>query len=269
MKKLGIALLIVIGCVFVCKKTHLGSYLRTAWAKVKQGAKDQVPVEFEIERVAQQIDKMDVDIDNLKSQIAEEKATIMDLEKENRVLRAHLASEKADILVMTKALDGGQEEVSFRGVEYSREDLADKLEQKFPAYKAGEARLKRKMLILETKRKAMKTRLAQLTKMRSLKNEWKARLEKLKAEVEEVRLAKAYDQYQVDETRMSDIKNSFKELEHWVNVQKAKLELNGQRTDDLTPSKKKAKSVTSLTKDVKSYFGEKTEKEETVVQGKK
>src|SRR5262249_31416239 len=110
------------------------------------------------------------------------------------------------------------------------------------------------------KRKAMKARLAQLTKMQSLKNEWKARLEQLKAEVEEVRLAKACDQYQVDESRLSDIKNSFKELEHWVNVEKAKLELNGQAANDLTPSKKKQKSVTSLTTDVKSYFGKKTEK---------
>src|SRR5262249_52408711 len=123
MKKLGIALLIVVACLFVFKKTHLGSYLQTAWGNLKDGAKRQVPIEFEIDRIRTQIVKLDDDMRGQLSPIAEEMATVKTLRKRIQVTRDNLRKEKDNLLAMTRDLKKGEEFVTYDGDEYSAEEV--------------------------------------------------------------------------------------------------------------------------------------------------
>jgi chromosome segregation ATPase len=274
MKKLGIAVLIVLGTFFVFKKTHLGSYIRTAWAGLKNSAKNQVPLEFEIERVRQEIVKLDDDIRDHLSPMAEELANIKTLKTRIRVTKKNLEKEQANILTMTQDLEkcanDHKEVVVYDDEEFTVEQVKAKLDRDFASYKLAEAELKSREKMLEAKEKSMRVNREKLAKMKSLKRDLEVQLANIEADLKAVRLAEASDQFQVDDTRLSGIKSSLEDIQHRITVRQKKVELNGQFASGPIPVHKKPKTATDLTKEVKKYFkGKAGAREEKVALGEK
>jgi len=257
MKKIVIWLLIIAGGLFLFRKTHLYSYVSTAWAKVKCGAKDQVPLEFEVDRVRNEIANLDNDIKDHLSPIAEEMANIKDLQKRIHETRDSLKQQKKTILAMTRDLDGGSKYISYGDEEYTADEVRAKLDQDFASYRRCEAELKAQEQLLAAKQKSLRAVRNQLASMKTLKRDLEVQLAQLEAELKTVRLAQTKDKYQLDDSRLSDIKASLAEIEHRLNVERAKTELNGQVASDPIPVHKKVKPVSDLTKEVKKYFGTK------------
>jgi chromosome segregation ATPase len=275
MKKLGITLLILAGAFFVFKKTHLGSYIRTAWAGLKSSAKNQVPLEFEIERVRQEIAKLDDDIRDHLSPMAEEMANIKSLKTRIRVTKENLKKEEANILTMTRDLEkcekDGTQAIYYGEDEYTPEQVKAKLDRDFASYRLAEAELKSQQKMLEAKDKSMRVNREKLAKMKSLKRDLEVQLANIEADLKAVRLAEATDQFQVDDTRLSGIKSSLDDIRHRIDVRRNKVELHGQFANDPIPVHKKPKSATDLTREVKNYFkkGKTSDKEQRVAVGEK
>src|SRR5262245_26498341 len=55
LKKLGIVAVIVVASFVALRMTKLGSYAGTAWSKIRAGANNSVPVEFEIDRLRHEL----------------------------------------------------------------------------------------------------------------------------------------------------------------------------------------------------------------------
>jgi chromosome segregation ATPase len=259
MKKIGIILLVVVAGVFLLRKTHFASYVRTAWAKVKHGAKNQVPLEFEVERVRNEIARLDDDMRGQLGPIAEEMATVKMLRRRIETARQNLKDQKADILVLTKKLESGEKEISFNEDEvYTPEEARAKLDRDFASYKRCAAEVKSQEKLLAAKEQSLKTVRTQLATMKTLKRDLEVQLAQLEAELKSVRLAQTRDKYQMDDSRLSDIKSSLAEIEHRLEAERARVDLNGQLNSKPFRSHKKVRPVSDLTREVKNYFGEKT-----------
>src|SRR5262245_51126898 len=64
-RKLIITGLLLLGGLWLAKKTSLCSYASVMWAKVKADVKEQVPTQVELDRVRLEIASMDKDISNM------------------------------------------------------------------------------------------------------------------------------------------------------------------------------------------------------------
>ncbi len=256
MKKLGIIVLVVLGGLFLLRKTNLASYVSTAWCKVKNTAKNQVPLEFEVERVRHEIARLDDDVRGQLGPIAEEMATIKTLERRIQVTRKGLREQKAQILVMTRELETGAKFITFGEDEYSADELRAKLDRDFSSYKRCEAELKSQEQLLAAKEKSLKAVREQLASMKTLKRDLQVQLARIEAELKTVRLAQTRDKYQLDDSRLSDIKSSLAEIQHRLDAESARVELNGQFAGEPVPARKRERTAEALTNEVKNYFGD-------------
>jgi chromosome segregation ATPase len=272
MKKFAIRALVIVGVLVllnhvapanpisrgvnkVCGKVM--SYASTLWAKVTAGVKDQVPLEFEIDRLRHEIAKIDDDMSGYLSPIAEEMATVKELKQRVQLTRENLRKEKVSLLAMAKDLESGTQTITYGDEEFSAEEVQAKLDRDFASYQRSESELKSLQKLLAAKEKSLRTTRAQLANLKSLKRDLEVKLAQLEAEVKTVRLAQTKDNYQLDDSRLADIKASLAEIEHRLNVEKAEVELHGQIATDPIPVHKKPKSAADLSKTVKKYFGEK------------
>jgi chromosome segregation ATPase len=258
-KKIGFLALIVLIGMFVFHRTHVGSYFATAWANVTQTAKRQVPLEFEIDRIRHEIDQLDGDMRGQLGPIAEEMATVKTLRHKVKVTRESLAGEKAALLALTRQLEGGEKYVSTGDEEYSADDARAKLAGDFASYQRCEAELKSQQQLLAAKEQSLKAVREQLASMKTLKRDLEVQLAQMEAELKTVRLAQTKDKYQLDDSRLSDIKASLADIEHRLNVERAKTELNGQFAGKPVPARKKVLPTSELTAAVNKYFGGKAE----------
>jgi peptidoglycan hydrolase CwlO-like protein len=269
MKKLAIWGLVIFGCFFLLRKTNVCSYVSTAWSKVRATAKNQVPIEFEIDRVRHEIAKLDDDVRNQVGPIAEEMANVETMRKRVSETRASLQREKGNILAMTRELDSGAKLIVLGEDEYSAEEVRAKLDRDFGAYRRCKAELESQEQLLAAKEKSLRTVREQIASMRNLKRDLEVQLAQLEAELKTVRLAQTRDKYQLDDSRLSDIKASLAEIEHRLTVERKVSELNGQIASPAAPAHKRLKSTTDLTREVKNYFGERAPKEGKVAVSRK
>src|SRR5437868_13200249 len=117
-KKLGIGALMVVAGLFLVK-SGMGSYARTAWHKVKVTAKSEVPLEFDIDRVREDVSRLVPEMRNHLSVIAAEMVAVENLRDEVTLTRSKLNQQKENILTMRKDLDSGAKTVSYDGRSYS------------------------------------------------------------------------------------------------------------------------------------------------------
>ena len=64
MKKLAIWVVVAMAGVWLVHKTDLASYASTLWVKLTKGAKKQVPLDFEFDRIEGEIAKLSDDIED-------------------------------------------------------------------------------------------------------------------------------------------------------------------------------------------------------------
>lgn len=258
-KKLGWAVVALVGVVILLNNTKLGSFASTAWTKVRTSANRQVPVEFEIDRIRNQIGQLMPDMKKNLTLIAEEMVAIDNLKKDIDDTRAKLDVKKQSILATTAELEKGSSFVSLSGRSQSREKVQDMLSKELASYKRCEAELKSREQLLEAKEKALDAARQQMAEMREQKRELEVQVAQLEAEVKTVRLAQSRCKVQLDDSRLAEIKNSLNELQNRLKIEKTAAELQGEFANDVLPLEKTVRPTSAdVVKDVRSYFdGEK------------
>ena len=112
-KKVFTGAVLVVAGLFLLNVVGLGSYVSTAWQKVRTSCKRQVPLEFEIERVRNEVAQLVPDMKKNLSVIAEEMVAIENLKEEIATTRANLKIQEASIRQMTRDLDSGAKQISY------------------------------------------------------------------------------------------------------------------------------------------------------------
>lgn len=254
-KKIGIVALAVVAGLFLLNKTNLGSYARTAWNKVKIGANESVPLEFEIERVKNEVSQLVPDMrDNLKL-IAQETVAVENLREEVKVAKANLAEQKKKILVMKQDLASGAKFVNYNDREIPAGKVRDRLARDWESYKVAERSLETKEKVLEAKETALLNAHDQLTSLRSKKEQLELQVAELEAELKAVRVAEAKSNFQLDDSRLSKINASLANIRDRIKVAKKHMELESQFAQDVQVPVEKKIQQAELLKDIDDHFG--------------
>lgn len=256
LKKMAIAALAVVAGLFILNTTYFGSYAKTALRKAKSAANNQVPLEFKIETLRNEIAHLVPDMKKNISAIAHEIVAVNTLKEEVAEIRAHLTTQKDNLRAMAEALKSGDAQVSYNGYTYRVDRLQAKLDLAFESCKQCEKELAMKEKLLEAREEKLDADRHNLTSMKSQKEALEVRLAQLEAELKTLRVAQTRSQFQLDDSRLGKIKGALADLEKQLKVERTKNDLMGAFEAEITSIEKQTKSPDQVIKEVESYLGD-------------
>jgi peptidoglycan hydrolase CwlO-like protein len=236
MKKLLVVGLIVLAGLWVARKTHVTSYARTLWSQVRQEAKAQVPVKFELDRIRHEIDAMDGDIRNMVSPIAEHMANVAELKRDIDRNKSRLGQQKVSLFTMTTSLKQPGDRVDYKGHTVSAASLRRQMQRDFNNYRRLEEQVATQEKLLAAKERALDAAREQLSRLISKKNEFSIQLAQLEAEQQFIEAAGTGTDLRIDDSRASEIATALAGVRHQQEVARNTLKLlTGELVTDNSP----------------------------------
>jgi chromosome segregation ATPase len=253
-KKIGIAALAVAGGLLLVSWAGLGSYVSTAWTNVRGNFKRQVPLEFEIQRVRNQVAQLVPDMKKNFRTVAEQMVAVEELKKEVADRQVSLQHQKDNIRTMTRDLESGVSPIRYGDEEYDVARVKDKLEHDFASYKTAEADLKAKEQLLGARQQALDAARQQLASIRQQKEDLEVQIAGLEAKLQTVRLAQTRSTWHIDDSKLGQCREAIADIRHRLDVEVKQVELEGTFANDAIPVEKKAKSVNEVTSEIHAYL---------------
>src|SRR5258707_12549572 len=126
-KKLVVTAIAIGAGFFLLRSTHLGGYARTAWSKARESVQGQIPIEFQLESIRNEVTQLVPDMKRHISQVAAETVAIDGLREEVGVIRNNLDGQREAVRAMTDELQNGKNhQVAYRGRVYSPERFQER-----------------------------------------------------------------------------------------------------------------------------------------------
>lgn len=254
-RKIGFVALAGMIAFAVLTFTRAGSYSRTTWNKVSTTVQNQIPVEFEIERLRQEVNQLVPDMKKNRGLVAEEMVAVENLRQEITTTRANLDKQKTDLMAIARDVENGESQVTYNNRTYSAERIKEKLARDLAGFKRSVSELKAREQLLDAKERSLDVAREQLAAMMEQKRDLEVQIAQLEAELKTVRLAQTKSQFSLDDSRLSEIKRSIAELRNRLKVEVTELELEGQYSFDPTVKPEKAKPASDVAREVLQYFG--------------
>jgi chromosome segregation ATPase len=233
-----------------------GSHIRTAYRQVRESLKAQISPEFEIARIRNEINGLDKDLSDNFDRLATETVQVRRLKDNIGEMQGRLDKQKTVVKKLADDLHSGNKRVVYGGVEYTTDELRDTLAREFDAYKTAEAALKAKKDELKFRQQSLDAGRTKIDAMRSAKETLGTELAKIELEYKQYQASQTQSQFQVDDSRLANIKNSMKDLRDRVDAlslgSKMKAEFQHEAIVEKVEQKAKADEVL---KEVDAHFG--------------
>jgi len=250
-KKLIVWSLVATGVVFAVNSVRPGAvhtFFRRAHAKFERN----IPPEFELERIKDQIAKLTPDMNKNISVIAEELVKVKGMERRIDDLQARLETSKNTLALMTDAIQNGHTRVSLPG---GREVSVTQVKSQLNTCKNLERELTNVKKIYEAKKSGVDAARQQLAEMKQQKEQLEVMAAEYEAELKTLALEQTRSKLQLDDSRLAEIKESFERLRERIEVARTTANLAEQfKSDSLTTEKKPAASKDVLD-EAREYLG--------------
>src|SRR5262249_2571293 len=240
---------------FIVKSTYLGAYTRTAWSKVKSTAKAQVPLEFQIESLRNEVTQLVPDMRNHCNEIATEMVSVEKLRKEISDIHAGLDKQKDMIRAMNQDLRSGATKVVYNGRSYSATRIREKLARDLASCKRCADELKAKEQLLEAKERSLEAAREQLSSMKTQREQLEVQIAQLEADLKTLRVAQTQTAFHLDDSRLASIKSQLDDIRSQLQVEQKAGELYGVFSNDFINVETKAPSQAQLSHEVDEFLG--------------
>jgi len=256
-KKLVVTTVAIGAGFFLLRSTHLGGYARTAWAKARTTVQGQIPLEFQLETIRNEVSQLVPDMRRNINAVAGDTVAIENLRTEVATIRTNLDKQKDLVRNMTDELRNGKTQVvSYRDHKYSAERFQEKLTIELLTAKQMADTLKAKESLLDSKEKGLEASKSQLNSMRSQKANLEIQIAQLEAELKTLRLAQCKSEFQLDDSRLSHIKAALADVRNSIRVSQVSSKLYSDFDSELKPAgEAPAKSKAELVKEAQEFLG--------------
>jgi chromosome segregation ATPase len=204
------------------------SYVKTAWCKVRNAAKEQVSTDFEIDRISMELNSLDQRLDKMIRPVAEHKVAVERLRKEVADSDTRLAEQKKVLLDATAIVQKAKpnQMLCYGKGSFTVEQVKRKIAIDFETFKRFEAAVDSQKKLLESREATLRAAQEQLQTYISKKDEFKQQLAQLKAE-HEINKANAVgtSHVEIDETPLAQVSQSLAELKDRIDRQRAEMEM--------------------------------------------
>jgi len=245
------------GALYLAFGTSAPSYVRTAFHKVRHSAQDAVPVQFDIDRVREEVANLERPIrDNMETYYRTQ-IDVENLDREIATVQTNLDGEKKVILALTETVrSGGVHKVGH--VTYTAEEVRSELGRRLDHYRSVGKILDEKKATIKAKREIMDAAKQQLVAMKSQKKDLLTRLEAIEARLSLIEAKRQSSEFNFDDGgALARVKQNVNDLEKRIEVQ-------ARMAEDGTFSEAHGAlfmdSSRDAVKEVEAEFGEKDSK---------
>jgi predicted nucleic acid-binding Zn-ribbon protein len=194
------------------------SYLGTTFGWVKDSVKNNVPIEFEIERARRMVKDLVPDIRKNMHVIAQEEVEVDRLEKQIAQTNATLDHERTDIMRLKNDLSTNQVSYQYGGRTYSVSQVKCDLSNRFERFKTHEATLASLQEMQAARRKSLDAARQKLEGMLASRRQLEVDVENLEARFKMIEVAQTTSQYNIDDSQLGRVKELIGDLRARLNV---------------------------------------------------
>jgi hypothetical protein len=248
---------LALGALLVYKKTPVGSYINTLVSNGQRTVKKMVPRQFEIDRVENEIEKLEGEVKALLGPIAEKQALADRLEREITTARANLKDRRERLLALTQKVESGSRSINLEGEEVPLGEAKARLAHDFGIFKRHDAHLKHQEKLLAAQRQNIRLSKEQLDKLSELQLDLRVHLEKVKAAEETLKVEEYQTPARFDRSLVANAKAILNAVEQAQEVERNRRLLEAEY---LTRGATRGRSGTASVDpaEVKSFLGVET-----------
>lgn len=244
------------GTLFLVFGISAPSYIKTAFCKMRQTAKDSIDPRFEIDRIRGEIAGLQPMFDENKETLARAIIDARVLEREIGVRQANLEKEKSAILALRDKVKNGDVHLTGRNSLYTADEIKGQLATRKDRYDCGTGILKQEQEILKAKHKTIETASAQLDNIKEQKSLLLARLAQIEARLQMIEATNAKNEFHFDNSALARAKQSVSELENRLDVMTERAQIEARYGDlDGTNTSTCVDPTRDVVKEIDEAFG--------------
>lgn len=242
------------GTLFLVFGTSAPSYVKTAFNRMRQSAKDSIDPRFEIDRARNEIASLQPAFNQNKETLARAEVAAERLQKEIGEVQASLTQQKSTIEALAAQLKSGD----YRLTAYadgSADMVKARLENRLDQYKANEAVLAEKQDLLRAKQQMITAAHDKLENLRTQRSMLLTRLAKIEARLQSIEASQQDSEFNFDSSALARAREAVAGLEEKLDVMSHRIAID-QKYGDIDGSKTTcADPARDVLKEVEAKFG--------------
>lgn len=242
------------GALFLVFGTSAPNYVRTAFFRFRQNARDAVPAQFEIDRARAEIADLKPAFDQNKETLARAEVEAEHLEREVATIQANLDREKGVIQAMHANLKRGDFRLAGHVADTANE-VKGELAHRYDHYRYNLELLGEKQATLKAKRKVIKAAHEQLDNLKTQKSTLLARLANIEAKLRLIEANQAKNEFNFDGSALARAKQTVSELEERLEIMARKAEIEGRYGEDMSGRATFVDPNRDIVKEIDDAFG--------------
>jgi len=231
------------------------SYVSTSVSQLHQQVKDNVPIEFELERARNMIKDITPEIRDGMHEIAKEEVKVEELAAQIENLENQLAKDEEVILERKADLESGDSYYYYAGVRYSRDRVNDDLSKRFARYKTQNENLTALRKRLDARNQHLEAARTKLNDMMAAKKQLEVEVENLEARLKMVEVAKSSADFNLDDSHLSRTKELISDINTRVKTEEQLIGHLSEYEFEI-PAEEEKPQVKDVTEEIADYFGE-------------
>ena len=237
--------------------TSAFSYLHTGVSEVRNAVRAEVPLDFEIARARNEIEKIAPEIEQCMHVIAEQQYDIEQREAEIARREGDIAKQKDAILALRSDLDSGKDAFVYASRRFSAEDVRQDLARRFDRFKVAEETLSRDKQVVAAHRKALAANEEKLDNWLAVKKELAVKVENLEARLAAVQASEAVSDIRIDDSQLARAKALIQDLDKKIGTRETLLSNEGRFTGGIPveADREEKRAVENVEEQVDAYFG--------------
>jgi predicted nucleic acid-binding Zn-ribbon protein len=235
----------------------LGSYFRTFSGRVHKSVKNEIPIEFEVQRAKDTVDRLMPEIHNAMHVIAEQQVEVEHLSTELSVKETGLDRQRQTILAMRTKMDEkpGETVLVIQGKTCRLEQVEEDLARRFQRFKIAEEALKYERQYLTSREKLLEANRQKFVNLLSEKRDLELQVAQLEARLKTVQAAETVSQLTLDGSELSRAKQLITDLNKQLDVKQKLLDQEGNFSDLIPFELEEEKtSHQEIGKEIDAYF---------------
>ena len=232
--------------------TDVLSYATTAGRRVQRSVKNQVPMEFEIDRARKMVAALVPDIHANMHTIAQEEVEVERLQNAISKADNRLEGERSKIVTLRHDLSGGNGTFRYAGHSFTTKQVKEDLARRFERYKTVAATLASKRQMLSARESSLASAREKLDGLVAAKRDLEVKVENLQARLKMVEAAQTTSQIQFDDSRLARARKLVGDLQTRLSVAQRLIDAEGSFTGEIPVDEPAPEDIAEQ---IDEYFG--------------
>ena len=228
---LGTALTLGLGTLVF--GSDLFTFAKTAVVEARDGARNAVPVSFEIKAARQKLTELDPAVSGAKRVVAEQQIAVERLRSDLDARTAALDAQAREMAFLRNKIGTG--DLHYAGRVIGESDMKRDLAARLSTYETAQATLGHKRALLEAQEQSLAANERKLDAMLAARGQLEVQIEQLEAKHQMVQARETIAGVEIDDTALSDTRDLIQRIDDELNVRERMLDEGGRTWNGSVP----------------------------------